>query len=265
VLVRERHEPARRRRLDGLLTPRILWINPAGTKFGGTAIDVFAGRLRPRIEIALLALRVWGLERGARYDMDVEVAAVAEAAGSRPVHLAGFSAGATVALAAALALGDSVGSVALLEPAFIGDDDWDPAAAAWRAAIGSLRPSAGTDRAAAFRDMLMAPGASAPPSREPVSWDFRDDLLQTMLTSHTGFTSADLAAITAPVLLVRGGRSAPYWSLVARRLMAVCPSASEHVFPALHHFAPPYREEPEQLANVLMRLWSNARGGRCAV
>ena len=58
-----------------------------------------------------LGLRVWGLAPGDGYDMGVEVGAVAEAAGSGPVHLAGFSAGATVALAAALALGDSVRSL----------------------------------------------------------------------------------------------------------------------------------------------------------
>ena len=37
-----------------------------------------------------------------------------------------------MALAAALALGDAVRSVTVLEPAFIGDDDWDAVEAEWR-------------------------------------------------------------------------------------------------------------------------------------
>jgi hypothetical protein len=42
---------------------------------------------------------------------------------------------------------------------------------------------------------------------------------------------------------------------VARRLAAVCPRASEHVFPDLHHLTPPYRDDPEQLARVLISFW----------
>jgi pimeloyl-ACP methyl ester carboxylesterase len=186
--------------------------------------------------------------------MDVEVAAVAEAAGSGSVHLAGFSAGATVALAAALALGDAVRSVTLLEPASIGDDNWHPDEADWRARMGALGTSAAS-HPAAFRDLLMAPGEPAPPAAAFAGWDFRDDLLGAMITTHVGFSSADLGRIRAPILLVRGGRSAPQWGLMARRLTAVCPDAREHVFPALHHFAPPYREEPEALANILLDLW----------
>jgi pimeloyl-ACP methyl ester carboxylesterase len=257
VLVRQRHEPARRRRLDGLLTrPRAIWVDPTGTEFAGTAVEAFADRLRDRFKVTLLGLRVWGLAPGDGYGIDAEVAAVASSAGREPVHLAGFSAGATVALAAALALGDAVLSVALLEPAFIGDDDWDPAEAEWRAAIGSLRATATAEKVEAFRAMLMAPGATPPSSRGPAAWDFRDDLLGSMLCAHTGFASADLAAIRAPVLVIRGGRSAHRFGLVARRVMQVCPRASERVFPALHHFTPPYRDAPEELADVLGRFWT---------
>jgi pimeloyl-ACP methyl ester carboxylesterase len=230
-------------------------VSPTGTDFAGTAIGAFADRLRARFEVTLLGLRVWGLAPGEPYDMEVETAAVASAAGSGPVHLAGFSAGATVALAAALALGDAVRSVALLEPAFIGDDDWGPAEADWRAAIGSLRATATTEGKEGFRSMLMAPGATPPPSRGQAAWDFRDDLLGAMLATDTGFRSSDLTAIRAPVLLIRGGQSAARFGLVARRLEAVCPAASEHVFPALHHLAPPFREEPEELARLLLGFW----------
>ena len=258
MLLRQRHEPARRRRLDGVLTrPRVIWVDPTGTDFAGTAIETFADGLRDRFEVTLLGLRVWGLDPGDGYGMDVEVRAVAEAAGGEPVHLAGFSAGATVALAAALAVGDTVRSVALLEPAFVGDDDWDPSEARWRAAIGSLRSTATAAEVERFREALMAPGVRPPPSRGPAAWDFRDDLLGTMLAANTGFQSSDLAAIRAPVLAVRGGQSTRRFGLVARRIQEVCPQAAEHVFPDLHHFAPPYREEPEELARVMHRFWSS--------
>ena len=229
----------------------MIWVCPAAA----TSTEAFAERLRSHVDVTVLGLRVRDLAPGEPYGMDLEVAAAAEAAGSGPVHLAGVSAGATVALAAALALGDPVESVVLFEPAFIGDDDWDPAEARWRAAIASLRTSAQAEEAGAFRDMLMAPGVPAPPPGGATRWDFRDGLLQLMLTSRTGFDSADLARIDAPVLLVRGGRSSPRFGLAARRLMAVSPRAREHVFPALHHFAPPYREQPEELAGLLRGFW----------
>ena len=103
--------------------------------------------------------------------------------------------------------------------------------------------------------MLMAPGEPAPPSRRPVAWDVRDDPLGTMLSGHTGFESSGLARIGAPVLVVRGGRSAARFGLVGRRLAEVCPDFTEFVFPDLHHFAPPCREEPEQLADVPLEFW----------
>jgi pimeloyl-ACP methyl ester carboxylesterase len=79
-----------------------------------------------------------------------------------------------------------------------------------------------------------------------------------MLIGETGFVTADLAAIRAPVLAIRGGRSHPRWEAVSRRLAEVCPDAREHVFPKLHHFAPPFREEPQALAALLLELWTSA-------
>ena len=33
------------------------------------------------------------------------------------------------------------------------------------------------------------------------------------------------------------------------------PDFRESVFPGLHHFAPPFREQPEELADVLRIFW----------
>ena len=77
--------------------------------------------------MAVVGLRVWGLEPCDAYDINTETAAVRRAAfdrGWRRYHLFGFSAGATVALAAALADRSAIRSIALFEPATIGDDDW---------------------------------------------------------------------------------------------------------------------------------------------
>lgn len=232
----------------------MIWVNPSGTE----SVEAFAERIRSQVEVTLLGLRVWGLAPGERYDMGVEVAAVAEAAGSGPVHLAGFSAGATVALAVALALGDAVRSVVLLEPAFIGDDDWDPAETAWRSRQREIFARPPAERIAPFRQLMMRPGLEPPPPRATWGWTFRDDLLESMLSGETGFASADLRRIHAPVLGIRGGCSNSRWEAADRRLGEVCAGFRAHVFPALHHFAPPFREEPEQLAGLLLSFWRSA-------
>jgi len=188
--------------------------------------------------------------------MSTEVEAVTAIATGDPVHVFGFSAGGTVALAAALALAGTLRSVTVLEPAFIGDDDWDAAEAAWRSRLGDVAALPPAERITAFRPLLMRPGLQPPPPRKPPRWDSRDELLEHMLRTRTGFVSADLGAIRAPVLAIRGGRSHPRWKAVSQRLAEVCPDAREHVFAELHHFTPPFRDEPDALASLLLELWT---------
>jgi pimeloyl-ACP methyl ester carboxylesterase len=234
---------------------RVLWINPSGTEFGGTSVEQFAQRVHATAKVTLLGLEIWSRRPGQAYGMATEVAAVTGAAAGERVHLLGFSAGGTVALAAALALGDAVLSVTVLEPAFIGDDDWDAVEAEWRSCHLGFTALPPAERTAAFRQLLMRPGLAPPPPRQPPLWDERDELLERMLRCDTGFVSADLAAIRAPVLAIRGGRSHPRWEAVCRRLVEVCPHTREHVFPGLHHFTPPFRDQPAALASVLLGLW----------
>jgi pimeloyl-ACP methyl ester carboxylesterase len=233
----------------------VLWVNPSGTTFEDTSVDRFARRVRRSAEVMLLGLQVWRLSPGDPYGMQTEVDAVIAAVAGSPVHLFGFSAGGTVALASALALGDAVGSVTVLEPAFIGDDDWDTVEREWRARQLGFPALGPEERTAAFRQLLMRPGLPPPPPRAPYLWGFQEGLLERMLVSETGFKSSDLAAIRAPVLAIRGGHSHPRWEAVSRRLTEVCAGAREHVFPGLDHFTPPFREEPDALASVLLELW----------
>jgi pimeloyl-ACP methyl ester carboxylesterase len=248
--------------VDGVLsTPRILWINPSGTEFGGTSVDRFVQTLGDRVHVELLGLRVWRTSPGEAYGMSTEVDAVTAAAAGDRVHLVGFSAGATIALAAGLALATAVCSITVLEPAFIGDDDWDAVETEWRTRQRDITALPPDERIAPFRRLLMRPGLEPPPPRETFVWGFRDDLLERMLLGETGFVSADLAAVRAPLLAIRGGRSHPRWAAVSRRLAEVCPDAREHVFSDLHHFAPPFREQPQRLASLLLDLWSEAEAG----
>jgi pimeloyl-ACP methyl ester carboxylesterase len=134
--------------------------------------------LAGRADVTLLGLQVWRTPPGRAYGMSREVEAVTAAASGDPVHVFGFSAGGTVALAAALALAGTLRSVTVLEPAFIGDDDWDAAEAAWRSRLGDVAALPPAERMTAFRPLLMRPGLQPPPPRKLPRWGSRDELLE---------------------------------------------------------------------------------------
>ena len=240
--------------------PPVVWISP-DTDPAGKSTGEFARRLAPRVDVSPVELAVWGLDAGSRYDMGVEVDAVralAERAGARGFHLFGFSAGGTVALAAALAMPDRVLSVAVLEPAVIGEDAWHPAEAAWQAEMRRIRALPADARMDPFRRLVMRPGLEPPPSRRHnATWTSQDEMLEDMI-EHPGFVSSDLAAFPGPALIVIGGESNPRWSVMARRLVDVMPDASAEEFPGLSHFTPPYREQPEAFEQLMLGFWEQA-------
>jgi len=207
-----------------------------------------------------LGLAVWDIAPGEPYGLATEVDAInatAQARGLSRYHLLGFSAGATVALAATLALGPAVQSLTLLEAAFIGDDDWHPAETVWRARLADVR-ALRDQGGPAFRHMLMRPGEPLPPLGPPPPWDERIDLLEDML-AQVGFTSSDLAAITVPVLAISCNRSHPRFQYQDQRLVEVIPHARAVVFSDCSHLDPPHRAEPARFAELLIDFWTHAR------
>jgi pimeloyl-ACP methyl ester carboxylesterase len=240
---------------------QVIWISP-GPGFPVTPSSAsVAGELGARAAISQKRLAAWEAAPGEHYDLGVEVEAVAAMARSRGLsryHLFGFSAGATVALAAALALGADVISVAVLEAAVIGDDDWHPCETAWRADLAAVRDLPPPARGTAFRQLIMGPEEPLPPSLgPPPPWTAKTDMLEDML-ALVGFVSRDLAAITRPVLAITGGRSSPRFQHLAERLVGVIPAAEATTFPDCSHLSPPHRAEPARLAAVLLDFWTRA-------
>jgi pimeloyl-ACP methyl ester carboxylesterase len=242
------------------MAEQVIWISPAPSQPGNPPSDAVAGELAGRAVITQLCLAVWDLAPGEPYGLATEVDAVnaaARAHGLLRYHLFGFSAGATVALAATLALGPTVQSLTLLEAAEIGDDDWHPAETAFRASLAAVRALPAEQRIPASRQLYMRPGEPLPPLGAPAPWDPRDDMLEDML-ARVGFTSSDLAAITVPVLAISGGRSNPRFRLQDERLVEVIPHARAEVFSERSHSSPPHRAEPARLAEMLIDFWTRS-------
>jgi pimeloyl-ACP methyl ester carboxylesterase len=239
---------------------QVIWITPGWPPPRTAPSAAVASELAGRAVITEIGLAVWDIAPGEPYGLATEVNAVnaaAQAHGLSRYHLFGFSAGATVALAATLALGDAVQSLTLLEAAVIGDDDWHPAETAFRASLAAVLAQPPEQRIPAARQLFARPGEPLPPLEPPAPWDARSDILEDML-AQVGFTSSDLAAITVPVLAICGGRSNPRFQLQDERLVEVIPHARAEVFSERSHSSPPHRAEPARLAELVIGFWTRS-------
>jgi pimeloyl-ACP methyl ester carboxylesterase len=241
---------------------RVVWISPSGDPERSAAL--VARELSSSAVIAPKPLEVWTGELGDDYGMATEVAAVdrfARDLGWPRFHLVGFSAGASVALAAALALGSAVLSVAVIEPATIGDDDWSEGEAAWRARMDDVFALPAAIQQDAFRRTVAHPDEPPPaePSTPPESVA-RGVALWTQALRETGLVSDDWKALTQQLLVVTGGRSHPRFAELSDRLLAVAPNAEAALFEGRSHLSSPHRNEPGRMSELLLELWSRAAG-----
>jgi pimeloyl-ACP methyl ester carboxylesterase len=160
-----------------------------------------------------------------------------------------------VALAAALKLGGTVQTVTVFEPATIGDDDWSPMETRWRQELAGVRALAAERRPAAFRRLMMGDDDLPPFLPAPPVWTSRTDRLEDLLAA-VGFVSADLARISQPTTVLTGGLGHVRFRRLAERMVEVIPQAKAVTFPRCSHLAPPHREDPVRLADVLTRAWA---------
>jgi pimeloyl-ACP methyl ester carboxylesterase len=211
-----------------------------------------------RATVVVHGLEVWRRDWDEQYDLWTEVAAVERNAAQHEMqrfHLFGFSAGATVALAAALELGERVQTVTVFEPATIGDDNWSPVETRWRQDLVEVRSVVADLRPAAFRQLMMGDHDLPPSLPAPPAWTGRMDRLEDMLAS-VGFLSADLAQVSCSTAVLTGGRSHVRFRCLAERMVEVMPDAEAVTFPDCSHLTPPHRADPARLTDLLLRAWT---------
>lgn len=178
-------------------------------------------------------------------------------------HLVGYSAGGASALALAAQHGQRLLSLALLEPAWAGNDrtpEEDALMQQFRA-LDSLPPD---QFMAGFIRLQLAPGVKPPPPPEgpPPPWMVKRPAgLRAFIDAFdNGELDVDaLRAFDSPVYFALGGRSNPdYYGRMAQRLAAIFPDFTLETFAERHHFDPPHRVEPGRLADSLIALWERA-------
>jgi pimeloyl-ACP methyl ester carboxylesterase len=197
------------------------------------------------------------------YGLDVEVEGVvreADSHGFERFHLIGYSAGGAVSLAFATVHSDRLLSLALLEPAWAGNDR-TPREQRVRESLRALEPLPTDQFMAGFQRLQLATGVDPPaaPEGPPPAWMAKRPAGIRAILGAFDRGDLDVGALRAfdrPAYFALGGRSNPdYFAAMADRLAVILPDFTVETFPERHHFDPPHRAEPDHLANSLLALW----------
>jgi pimeloyl-ACP methyl ester carboxylesterase len=230
--------------------------------------------LGDHVEAIVKELEVYSGDRPPEgFSLAVEVDGIlreADARGFDRFHLVGYSAGGASSLALATVHGERLLSLALLEPAWAGNErtrEEDALMERFRAL--EARPD--DEFMAGFVRLQLAPGVEppSPPDGPPPPW------MATRPAGARAFLEAfdkgdlDLEALRAfaqPVYFALGGRSNPdYYRRMAARLAVVFPDFTIETFSERHHFDPPHRIEPGRLSRSLLALWERAESSASVV
>jgi pimeloyl-ACP methyl ester carboxylesterase len=211
-----------------------------------------------------------GPEPPVAYTLDHEIAGIlrtARDAGFDRFHLVGYSSGGASSVAFAAKHPDRLLSLALLEPAWMGNDDLSPEEReVWRQ-LDRIATLPDAEMMPAFVTIQLAPGVRPPPPPPgpPPPWmATRPAGLRAFLAafSSSSLDVDDLRSFEQPVYFALGGRSNPnYYSRMAERARGIFPNFTLEVFDERHHFDPPHRTEPGRTARALHAHWARATTG----
>jgi pimeloyl-ACP methyl ester carboxylesterase len=231
------------------------------------AYSKLLGVLGDRVDAVAKDLEVYsGDQPQPDYSLATEAHGVlreADARGFDRFHLVGYSGGGASSLAFTALYGDRLLSLALLEPAWAGNERTPVEEALWQR-FRELEPLPPEEFMAGFTRLQLAPGVEPPPRPEgpPPLWMAKRPAGLRALIAAFDNGELDLEALRAfdrPVYFALGGRSNPdYYARMAERLAAIFPDFTVETFPERHHFDPPHRIEPERLSSSLLALWERA-------
>jgi pimeloyl-ACP methyl ester carboxylesterase len=223
--------------------------------------------LGERVDAVTKDLEVYSEDRPPQdYGLGTEVAGILREAddhGFDRFHLVGYSAGGASSLAFAAQHGARLLSLALLEPAWAGNDRTEEEETLWLR-FRALEQLPTDELMARFIRLQLAPGVELPPPPEGPAPPWMTKRPAGIRAFLEAFDSGDLdiqalRAFDRPVYFALGGRSNPdYYARIANRLAGIFPDFTIETFPERHHFDPPHRIEPEHLAGSLLRLWQRA-------
>lgn len=244
-----------------ILLPGI--INPADLAYGDLRVA-----LSDVGSVVLKDLAVYdGEAPPAGYSLETEIDAVLETAEERGFarfHLVGYSAGGAIAAALAARHPERLVSLALLEPAWLGNEGMSENERRAFAEFDNVTALPPEQALPAFARLNLAPGVMppAPPAGAPPPWMAKRPAGIRAIGSafrHHRLETAALRKLAAPVLYVLGRLSNPaLYAERAERARSLFADFTLEVFEDRHHFDPPQRAEPQRTAELLRAFWQRA-------
>ena len=234
-------------------------VNPAAISYG-PLLEV----IRDEADVVVKDLEVYTADTPPTgYGLELEVEGIkraAEAAGLKSFHLVGYSGGGAASLAFIVKYPDLVKSLALIEPAWIGNHPEDAADWSEMDRIMALPPN---ERMQAFIRAGLRPGVELPPPPPgpPPPWMAKRPAGFEAMTRAFRAYRLDREAFRRfrrPVYLALGSLSHPIFERKAKVLTSLFPDIRVEVYEGLHHFNPPHRAEPERFARALRELWTRS-------
>jgi pimeloyl-ACP methyl ester carboxylesterase len=240
---------------------------PGGVLPAKPAYDALLTLLGERVDAVAKDLEVYaGEQPPPDFSLATEVEGIVREADAHEFdrfHLVGYSGGGASSLAFTATHGERLLSLALLEPAWAGNQR-TPTEDALMQRFRALEPLPPDQFMAGFVRLQLAPGIEPPPPPEgpPPPWMAKRPAGLRAFIKAFDNADLDLGALRVfdrPVYFALGGRSNPdYYGRMAERLAAIFPDFTVETFPERHHFDPPHRIEPERLAHSLLALWQRA-------
>ena len=253
----EKNEPTSNWQPPVILVPG--GVNPAAITYG-PLLEV----LKDEAHVVVKDLEVYAADTPPPdYGLEIEVESIkrsAEAAGFKSFHLVGFSGGGAASLAFIVKYPELVRSLALIEPAWIGNDPEDAGYWSEMERIMALPPN---ERMQAFIRAGLRPGVEPPPPSPgpPPPWMAKRPAgLEAMTRAFRAYhlDREDFRHFRRPVYLALGSLSHPIEENKAKVLTSLFPNIRVEIYEGLHHFNPPQRSEPERFARALRELWAHS-------
>ncbi len=237
-------------------------ITPAAISYGP-----LLGVLRDEVQPVAKELELYATEKPPQgYGLELEVEGICQAAdeaGFDRFHLVGYSAGGGMSLAFATQYPERLESLALIEPAWIGNDDWTAEDRADWAELERVMALPAEERLGPFNRWHFREGVEPPkqqlPPGPPPPWMARrpagvEALSQAFKAYHLDRERFRL--MRRPVYYASGSLSRPFFERNGQTLAAYFPDLRAEVYEGRSHFDPPHRAEPERFARALRKIWA---------
>jgi pimeloyl-ACP methyl ester carboxylesterase len=249
-----------------MATPRAILL-PGGVVPADITYGPLVEALGAEVRLVTKDLELYaGPDPPVAYTLGSEVAGIeraAQDAGFDHFHLVGFSAGGAASLAFAARNPDRLQSLALIEPAWMGNEDLGPEETADRQEFERIAALPPDQRLAAFAANQLAPGLVVPAATATApSWMANRPTGLRTLTTTFGSTTLEidrLRSFERPVYFAIGALSNPrHYAKMAERAQMIFPDFTLDVFAERHHLDPPHWSEPERTAQALRAHWARA-------